>query len=87
MAKSRCRLSSRAETTERNDRVMRIRLNTLMAGPRGVFQPGAVVEVPESVARALIIRGATALDELDEPVAETATLEPRNSGRRRRKRR
>ena len=76
---------------------MRIRLNTLMAGPQGVHQRGAEIEVPPEVGEVLLRNGAECVDEVAAvawPVAdratETATLEPRNMtdrwhGKRRRK--
>lgn len=64
---------------------MRVRLNTLMAGPKGVFVPGAVIDVPDSVAATLIARGAIQEPER-EAVLETATIEPRSERRPGRKR-
>ncbi len=63
---------------------MRIRLNTLMAGPQGVYQRGAEIEVPPDVGEALLLQGAERADVAPAvlwPIAdqsETATLEPRN---------
>ncbi len=76
---------------------MRIRLNTLMAGPQGVHQRGAEIEVPSEVGEALLRNGAECVDDVPavawpvaDRVTETATLEPRNladrfRGKRRRK--
>lgn len=41
---------------------MRIRLNTLMAGPGGVHQRGAEIEVPSEVGEALLRHGAERAD-------------------------
>ncbi len=64
---------------------MRIKLNTLMAGPHGVHQRGAEIEVPPEVGEALLRNGAERVDDVPtvawpvaDRVTETATLEPRN---------
>ena len=41
---------------------MRVRLNTLMAGPQGVHQRGAEIEVPPEVGEALLLQGAERAD-------------------------
>ena len=41
---------------------MRIRLNTLMAGPQGVHQRGAEIEVSPEVGEALLRNGAECVD-------------------------
>jgi len=56
---------------------VKVRLLTLIAGPAGVFQPGAVVDVSEIMARELIAgRYAEAVEIGRVPLVETAALEP-----------
>ena len=53
---------------------MRIRLNSLYAGPAGIIQPGQEVDMPEAVAAALVNGGyAVALDAPPEPEAAVDT--------------
>lgn len=57
---------------------MRVRMLTLSAGPAGVVQPGAVVEVSDEEGRALIAGRYAELVEVPIKAAvpvETATLE------------
>lgn len=47
---------------------MRVRMNTVMAGPAGIVFPGQVLDVALSLARDLVAgRYAVALDELPKP--------------------
>lgn len=72
---------------------MRIRLKAVMAGPKGSFQPGEVLDLPDPEARALIAGEYAELVEsaVDAPAetavapltAETAALAPPQVRRRR----
>lgn len=56
------------------DELMKIRMLKLAAGPRGVWQPGAVVEVEPDEAAELIQAGAG--EPMREAKVETAVIEP-----------
>jgi hypothetical protein len=58
---------------------MKIRLKVLIAGPRGVFSPGAVVDLPDAEAVALVDAGVAERVDAPPPKAadlETAAVEP-----------
>jgi hypothetical protein len=63
---------------------MKVRLKTLMAGPEGVFSPGAVIDAGTEEAEALIAGGyAERVDPPVQPAAvETAAIEPGNRAMR-----
>lgn len=63
---------------------MQLRINTLMAGPQGVYRPGSVVDVPNAVAERLIDRGAERLERA--AVVETSAMNHRSGELRRKKR-
>jgi hypothetical protein len=59
---------------------MRIKMTTLMAGPEGVFQPGAERELPTPQAQRLIQAGAAvAMDPEPTPTRVKATAPPRET--------
>jgi hypothetical protein len=64
---------------------MKVRLLTLMAGPRGVFNPGAVLDLPDQEALDLI-NGRHA-DAIKQDLIETADRMPQveTAAKRRRK--
>jgi hypothetical protein len=74
---------------------MRIKLRTIMAGPAGVGQAGAVVEMPDAQARAMVAAGYADAVDAPAPAAvapvETASVEvaevAADVGRRRGRRR
>jgi hypothetical protein len=62
---------------------MRIKLRTLMAGPKGVARPGEIIDVDQETAGALIAgRHAWLVD--DEPRIETTSIEPEETAMRKR---
>lgn len=58
---------------------MRIKLLTLMAGPKGIVQPGTIISLPAKEARALIASGQAQDLTKSKPKKETATAAQRET--------